>query len=118
MGLNWIPRRGEPIINLFFLWVPQYLVTTVAVVDVGQFLLFDIHSSLGGWWLSHLWRAADFAETTCASLAEWRVLPAAACARALLEGVAAFVIEGEQLLAEWSGFKQRGVPDSRPSPSK
>jgi hypothetical protein len=78
---------------------------------IGQFLLFDMHSSLGGWWLSHVWRAADFAETTCASLAEWRVLPATACARALLEGVAAFVIEGEQLLGEWSGFKQRGVPD-------
>jgi hypothetical protein len=79
--------------------------------DVGQFLLFDIHSSLGGWWLSHLWRAADLAEATCVCLAEWLVLPAAACARALVEGVAAFVIEGEQLLAEWSAFKQRGVPD-------
>ncbi len=79
--------------------------------DVGQFLLFDIHSSLGGWCLSHLWRAADLADTTCVCLAEWLVLPAAACARALVEGVAAFVIEGEQLLAEWSAFKQRGVPE-------
>jgi len=79
--------------------------------DVGQFLLFDIHSSLGGWWLSHLWRAADLAEATCGGLEAWLVLPAAACVRALLEGVAAFVIEGETLLGEWSAFKQRGVPD-------
>ena len=77
---------------------------------MAQFLLFDIHSSLGGWWLSHLWRAAEFAETMYASLAEWRILSGAACARALLEGVAAFVIEGEQLLMEWSAFKERGVP--------
>ena len=58
-----------------------------------------------------MWRAADLAEPTCASLASWHVLPAAACVRALLEGVAAFVIEGEALVAEWSAFKERGVPD-------
>jgi hypothetical protein len=81
------------------------------VISVAQFLLFDIHTSLGGWYLSHLWRAAEFAETTCESLAEWRVLSGAACARALLEGIAAFVMEGEQLLTEWSLFKERGVPD-------
>lgn len=79
--------------------------------DIGQFLLFDIHSSLGGWWLSHLWRAADLAQATDVCVANWLVLPAAACARALLEGVAAFVVEGEELLAEWSVFKQRGVPE-------
>jgi hypothetical protein len=78
---------------------------------VGQFLLFDLHSSLTGWWVSHVWRAADLAEATCASMESWHVLQAAACVRALLEGVAAFVIEGEALLAEWSAFKQRGVPD-------
>jgi hypothetical protein len=80
-------------------------------ISAVQFLLFDIHTSLAGWCLSHLWRAAEFGDTTCASLAEWRVLSGAACARAMLEGVAAFVLEGEQLLMEWSGFKQRGVPD-------
>lgn len=80
-------------------------------ISVAQLLLFDIHTSLGGWYLSHLWRAAELADTTCASLADWRVLSGAACARAMLEGVAAFVIEGEQLLMEWSGFKQHGAPD-------
>lgn len=79
--------------------------------DIGQFLLFDIHLGLGGWWLSHLWRVADFAEATEVCVANWLVLPAAACARALLEGVAAFVVEGEELLAEWSVFKQHGVPE-------
>ncbi len=78
---------------------------------IGQFLLFDIHSSLVAWWFSHLWRAADLAEATCVCFAQWLVLPAAASARALLEGVAAFVLEGEQLLSEWSTFKQRGVPN-------
>jgi len=80
---------------------------------VYQLLLFDLHSGLVGWWLSHLWRAADFAEATFVSLADWLILPASACARALLEGVAAFTIEGEQLLFEWSEFKKRGVPEPR-----
>ena len=79
--------------------------------EMGQFLLFDMHSSLGGWWLSHVWRAADLAEATCLCLEKWLVLPSAACARALFEGVAAFVIEGEQLLSEWSTFKRSGEPD-------
>ncbi len=78
---------------------------------VSQFFLFDIHSSLGGWWVSHVWRAADLAEATYDSLGAWLILPAATCVRAFLEGVAAFVIEGEKLLAEWSAFKQRGIPD-------
>ncbi len=85
--------------------------TPYSAADIGAFLLFDMHSSLGAWWSSHLWRASDFAEATCTSLAAWSVLPAAACSRALLEGVAAFVVEGEQLLAEWSEFKQQGVPN-------
>lgn len=76
-----------------------------------QFLLFDIHSCLGGWWLSHLWRGADLAEATCGNLEDWKVLPAAACARSLVEGAAAFVVEGEQLLEEWSAFKQLGAPN-------
>lgn len=62
---------------------PQEPYTTA---DVGQFLVFDLYSSLGGWWVSHVWRAADLAEATCASLESWHILPAAACVRALLEG--------------------------------
>jgi hypothetical protein len=80
------------------------------LVNVRKFFFYDIHSSLGGWWLSHLWRAADLAEVASVCLANWQVLPAAACARALVEGVAAFVIEGEQMLDEWSAFKHIGVP--------
>ena len=82
-----------------------------AAADMGTFLLFDMHSSLGAWWASHVWRASDFGEATCSAFVTWSVLPASACARALLEGVAAFVIEGEQLLIEWSEFKQQGFPD-------
>ena len=40
VGLNWIPRRGEPIINLSFLVAPQYFVTTAAVVVGMNFLLW------------------------------------------------------------------------------
>ena len=61
--------------------------STDAMDVMQQFLAFDIHSALGGWTLSHLWRAADLADAANASFARWQVLPAAACARALLEKV-------------------------------
>jgi len=78
--------------------------------DFARFFLFDLHSSLEGWWLTHVWRAADLADVVDTSLRSWLVIPAAACARALLEGVAAFVEESEQLLDHWTDFKKGGRP--------
>lgn len=84
---------------------------TLGQTDITTFLLFDQWASLDAWRLTHLWRVSDLADASYAALGRWEIIPAAACARALLEGVAAFVVEGAQLIAEWSSFKRRGTPD-------
>ena len=84
--------------------------TGIVAKDVVAFSCFDAYTRLIVWRLSHLWRACDLGDVAHSSLAQWGVLPAAACARALLEGVAAFVVEGENLLEEWNQFKQLGEP--------
>jgi hypothetical protein len=86
------------------------LPSSIAPKDVASFLLFDLHARLISFGLSHLWRAADFAGSAYASLAAWEILPAAASARALLEGVAAFAVEGHQLGQQWNEFKKSGDP--------
>lgn len=78
--------------------------------DLIRFLMFDLYTRVRSWWILHVWRAGDLANAAGEALSEWEILPAAACARALLEGVAAFVIEGEQLFSEWSRFKAVGLP--------
>jgi hypothetical protein len=77
---------------------------------IGQVLLFDIHSRIGAWWLTNLWRSAELAEDSCRSLAEWSIISAAATARSLLEGAVAVAIEGEALLHCWDQLKRGGKP--------
>lgn len=79
--------------------------------DFVHFLLLDIHSAIGGFWLSHCWRTADLALGTREALVDGNIISAAACSRALLEGVAAFVVEGDGLIRDWSAFKGNGVPN-------
>ncbi|MFZ4618674.1 MAG: hypothetical protein ACOYM2_21120, partial [Rectinemataceae bacterium] len=78
--------------------------------DIAAFALFDIESCIKGWFLSNAWRAHDLANSAAHGIADWNILTAAACSRALLEGIAAFVIEGEDLVSEWSSFARKGRP--------
>lgn len=77
---------------------------------VSRFLLADLHSRLAAWYVSHAWRAADLFACASDELIQRRLIPAAAATRALLEGVAAFVVEGNALMEEWLTFKQAGPP--------
>lgn len=79
---------------------------------VVPFLFMDLHSRLNAWRLSHLWRAVDLAEVAIDSLSSWKILPAAACSRSLLEGVAACVVEARQVHDVWDRFKRNGVPST------
>jgi len=79
--------------------------------SLGQLLLFDVYTSFGGWWVSHVWRATDLVRAAISCLESWQVIPGAACARSLVEGIAAFTVEGEEMLKKWSEFKALGPPD-------
>jgi len=78
--------------------------------DAARFMLFDIHARLSGWFVSSVWRALDLSTNATEQLDGGHLLPAACSARALLEGVAAFAVEGNRLLDEWRQFKSSGVP--------
>lgn len=76
-----------------------------------RFMLLDVHSRLAAWYVSHSWRASDLFWAAVNEMNEGRLLPAAASARSMLEGIASFVVEGNQLLEEWMSFRGAGVPD-------
>ncbi len=73
-------------------------------------LFLDLYTRVAAWRLAHLWRASEFAEVGEECLQSWRILAVAACARSLLEGVAAFITEGGELVDDWLAFKRRGTP--------
>lgn len=75
-----------------------------------RFSLADLHTRLASWFLVHTWRAAELASAARDSLTQWKLLVAAASARSLLEGVAAFTAEAQATIAEWDLFKQQGEP--------
>jgi hypothetical protein len=75
-----------------------------------EFNFFDVHSRIGSYWLTTLWRALELTEQTVQSLATWHPLVAAACSRSLLEGIAAFHANSRKLVDQWDNFKREGKP--------
>jgi hypothetical protein len=83
----------------------------VASVDwLFLFSMFDLHTRLGAYWLTNIWRALELTEAAAEALAGWHVLVAAACARSILEGAAAFRVNARKLIDEWDAFKRKGKP--------
>jgi hypothetical protein len=75
-----------------------------------QFSLADLYSRLAAWFLTQVWRAGELASAARDSIERWQLLVAAAAARSLLEGAAAFTVEADSTITEWSNFKQAGEP--------
>ncbi|GAA2580621.1 hypothetical protein GCM10010435_67420 [Winogradskya consettensis] len=75
-----------------------------------RFSLADLHTRLAAWYLTSLWRAAELAGSVRGALDRWQVITAAAAARSLLEGAAAFTQEATTTLQEWDTFKRKGEP--------
>lgn len=76
--------------------------------------LMDLHPRMAAWALTARWRAEELARETVDSLHAWRIITAATTARALMEGVFAFVGEAQKLEAAWTQMKLSG----RPNPGK
>ncbi len=75
-----------------------------------RLLLSDLSSRLRSWRLTHAWRVGDLTENLVYCFEKGFFVPAAASARSLLEGVAAFSVEGETMLADWLAFRRNGAP--------
>jgi hypothetical protein len=68
-------------------------------------LYVDIHSRLVGWWLTNAWRSEQLARATWALGDSGQIVPAAACARSLLETAAAFWVDSQKLSELWQSIK-------------
>jgi hypothetical protein len=73
-------------------------------------LYVEVHSRLIAWWLCYAWRTAQLADATAALAAAEQVIPAASCARALLETAAAFWVDARKITNVWKEAKTKGAP--------
>lgn len=71
--------------------------------DVAPFV--DVHSRLVAWWLVNAWRCRQLANATWSLGDAVQTIPAAACARALLETAAAFWCDARNLQKLWQETK-------------
>ena len=70
----------------------------------------EIHSRLIAWWLTYAWRSRQLA-AAAATLADGeQSVPAATCARSLLETAAAFWVDAQKFAAIWKEAKAAGRP--------
>jgi hypothetical protein len=68
-------------------------------------LYVEVHSRLVSWWLTNAWRSEQLASATWKLGDNGQILPAAACARSLLETAAAFWVDSRKLSVLWRAIK-------------
>jgi hypothetical protein len=92
-------------------WMATNLISSVSSRDFAtRVALFDLHPRMAAWALTARWRAEELTRDTLDGLARWRIVGAAATARALLEGVLAFLGESRAMAAAWADMKAWGPP--------
>ena len=85
-------------------------VTLARADDPCAFLLVDVHSLMGTWWLMCAWRARELARATSLLADNWDSVAAAACARPLVETAAATWVDAQRLARAWGEMKLGGAP--------
>ena len=68
-------------------------------------LYVEVHSRLVGWWLINAWRSRQLAEATWHLADALQTIPAATCARSLVETAASVFVETKNLQHLWSEIK-------------
>ena len=68
-------------------------------------LFIEVHSRLVLWWLVNAWRSRQLAEATWQLADSLKFVPAAACARSLIETAASFWVDARKVCELWSGTK-------------
>jgi hypothetical protein len=74
-------------------------------------LYVEVHSRLVSWWLTNAWRSDQLARATWQLADSQQIVPAAACARSLLETAAAFWVESKKLGELWRSIKIQTAQD-------
>jgi hypothetical protein len=68
-------------------------------------LYVEVHSRLVSWWLTNAWRSEQLARAAWRLGDSEQIVPAAACARSLLETAAAFWVDSRKLSELWRAVK-------------
>jgi hypothetical protein len=68
-------------------------------------LYVEVHSRLVSWWLTNAWRSEQLARAVWQLGDSEQIIPAAACARSLVETAAAFWADGRKLGELWRSVK-------------
>lgn len=74
-------------------------------------LYVEVHSRLVSWWLTNAWRSDQLARATWRLADCEQIVPAAACARSLLETAAALWVESRKLGELWRSVKIQTAED-------
>ena len=73
-------------------------------------LYVEIHSRLIAWWLTYAWRTSQLHAAAGDLASADQAIPAASCARALLETAAAFWVDTRKFAEIWAAAKAAGKP--------
>lgn len=109
--LRWMLQLDPRPDNQFVGYGTPYITAAKSETDMG--LLVTSSSMLAGvhvYRLTTLWRAHEYADAFSDAFALGRILTAAACARSLLEGAAAFADSARKIIESWNEFKSSGRP--------
>lgn len=113
LGMAVLARGGTKNVRLF-----AYVGTSRGTPPpVGAFLWLPIHSGLISWWLLTTWRAREMAGAAIELIERGSVLPAAACARSLLETAAAARYDTKRWSGMWLNCRRYAPTVAEPVPS-
>ena len=101
---SWWHQIQIPIEDDQIVWMATNLIKTTSTARTRWTVaLLDLHPRMAAWVLTARWRAEELALETVEGLHAWRVVSAATTARALMEGVFAFL--GEARVSKTPGGK-------------
>lgn len=83
-----------------------------------SFLWLGVHTHLAAWWLLAAWRIADLVNGTRLMTDNGLTVPAASCARALLETSASIRLDVEKIADRWKECRVHHPSFEQPVPSK
>jgi hypothetical protein len=75
-------------------------------------LYVEVHSRLVSWWLTNAWRSEQLARATWQLADSEQIIPAAACARSLIETAAAFWVDTRNVSELWRSIKIEAAEDA------
>lgn len=102
LGLTVVARAAQHDVRLF-----AYRTESSGMQPpLGAFMWLPVHSGLAAWWLLTAWRVRQMSEATIEMMRQQFPLPAAACARSLLETAAAARYDMLHWTAMWQDCRR------------